>query len=149
MNPNVSNIKQMPFIRTAVVALAAGVLIAGMFVTTLQADEANAPDKSPTGGSLTEAQKLAASDPKKDFATAKQKGDIHFLAVMGFAKEVLGVEGANKVYLNRVPVKVVEGTTDYHRTEQDHATQEKVRKYTLVYNTLVLEFLKEQDKHSK
>ena len=149
MNPNVSNINQMLVNRTAIAVLAAGVLIAGMFVTTLQANETNAPDKSPTGGSLTEAQKLAASDPKKDFAAAKQSGDIHFLAVMGFAKEVLGVEGANKVYLNRVPVKVVEGTTDYHRTEQDHATQEKVRKYTLVYNTLVLEFLKEQDKHSK
>ena len=149
MNLNVSNIKQMPFIWTAIVALAAGVLIARMFVTTLQADETNPPDKSPTGGSLTEAQKLANSDPKKDFAIAKQKSDIHFLAVMGFTKEVLGVEGADKIYLKRVPIKVVEGTSDSFRTKQDKATNDTARKYTLVYNTLVLEFLKEQDKHSK
>ena len=149
MNPNVSNIKRMPFIWTAIVALAAGVLIAGMFVTTLQANEPNAADKSSNGGSVTEAQKLANSDPKKDFATAKQKNDIHFLAVMGFAKEVLGVEGADKIYLKRVPVKVVEGTSDHFRTQQDKVTNDKARKYTLVYNTLVLELLKEQDKHTK
>ena len=148
MNPNVSNTKQ-PFIWITIVALTASVLIAGMFVATLQANEANAPDKSSNGGSLSEAQKLAGSDPKKDFAVAKQNGDIHFLAVMGFAKEVLGVEGADKIYLKRVPVKVVEGTSDHFRTQQDKVTNDKARKYTLAYNTLVLEFLKEQDKHAK
>ena len=149
MNPNVYNIKQMYPDRTIIAVLASSLLMAAAFVTTLQANEPKAPGKSSNGGSLTQAQKLATSDPKADFAAAKQKDDIHFLAIMGFAKEVPGIEGPNEAYLKRAPVKVVEGTGDYLKTKQDEAIREKVRDYVRTYNGLVLQFLKEQDKHSK
>src|SRR5436309_609849 len=149
MNPNAFNIKRMFFNRTTGAVLAPCALMAGIFLATLEAGGTNPGDNSPTGRHMTEAQKLAASDPKKDFATAKHKGDIHFYAVMGFTKEVLGVESSDKAYLKRVPVKVVEGTSDYFRSELERTTNAKASDYVLAYNRLVLEFLKEQHKHAK
>ena len=125
------------------------VVIAGLFFA-LQAHTVYGNSESPaTGPELSEAQRLAISNPKRDFALARDKGDIHFLAVMGLATDVVGVEGPDEAYLKRVPVKVVEGTSDVLGPKQDKSTREKVREYVRVYNTLVIQHLKEQDKHSK
>src|SRR5438477_9294779 len=96
---------------------------------------------------MTEAQELADRDPKQDFEAAKKNGDIHLFAVMGFVTDVPGVEGSAKAFLKRVPVHVIEGTSDVLGPGQDRRVREKVRAYAETYNQLVIKFLREQ-KHS-
>lgn len=135
--------------RTTVAAVVGAALFFAGHRLTLRGDAPSTSQSPMPGAELSEAQRLAISDPKRDFALDRDKSDIHFWAVMGVVTDVVGVEGADEAYLKQVPIKTVQGTTDELSPSQDRATREKVRRYVQAYNKLVVEFLRERDRRSK
>jgi hypothetical protein len=92
---------------------------------------------------------LAAADPNEDFARAKSKGDIYFLAMRGFTTEVPGVEGKDEQYLKGTRTVVIEGTSDVVGGNQGRQLRQKVRSYAIRYNKLVLELLRQRVKRKE
>jgi hypothetical protein len=105
-------------------------------------------DSAGSGGSdsriretLANLRKLAASDPERDFRVAKENGDIHFLAMMGYSGFVPGVPEYDKKYSAIVKAKIIPGTTDAITSPEQDQLLEAVKAYAQKYNKLVLNYL--------
>src|ERR1700730_7128711 len=57
-------------------------------------------------------RELSTADPEQDFAAAKSRGDIHFLAMRGFTIDVPGVEANEEYLIRRVGKRVIVGSSD-------------------------------------
>jgi hypothetical protein len=101
----------------------------------------SASEPSDRDRSLTNLRAVAGSDPVKDFAAAKAKGDIRFLAMMGYARFVPGVPDYDQKYAKVVGVKIIPGTTDAIKSDEQRRLQDAVQSYAERYNKLVVEYL--------
>jgi hypothetical protein len=99
---------------------------------------------------LANLRKLAQSNPVKDFAAAKQNGDLRLLAVMGYARVVPGVPEYDKKYAKYIGVKVIPGTTDAITSPEQGRILDAVDSYAVKYNRLVIAYwVKHRPKTSK
>jgi hypothetical protein len=92
-------------------------------------------------------RRLARSEPETDFKLAKQKGEIYFWAMMGYAKVVPGVPEYDRKYAGRVKTKIIPGTTDAITSAEQDKLLDAVKLYAGKYNALVLDYLEHRDKH--
>jgi len=84
-----------------------------------------------------------SSDYQADFLEAVQAGDLRFVAVMGYATEVLGVPDYQDRYKATNGHKIVEGTGDDFSYEDSVVFERDVfaREYARGYNALLLQYI--------
>ncbi len=87
-----------------------------------------------------------SSDYRADFREAIQAGDLRFIAVMGYATEVLGVPDYHKKYRATNGHKIVEGTSDTFRDRAEMVKNIFAREYAKGYNSLLLQYLADHPK---
>jgi len=98
---------------------------------------------------LSHLGKYAHANPEKDFETARRKGDLRFVGMMGYGLSVPGVPDYEKTYAKSVGVKIIPGTTDAITSQKQSQLEEAVRLYAKRYNQLLLQYLAKHPQKAK
>lgn len=90
-------------------------------------------------------ENLVGADPKQDFARARAKGDVYFLAVRGLTLMVPGVKRSQQHLVRQVGRRIIQGTSDVVPDERARKLRQNALEYAERYNQLVVKFLIQQD----
>jgi hypothetical protein len=85
---------------------------------------------------------LTKTNPDSAAVRSIQQKHICFLGVMGDGLDVPGVEDYHQQFRNRIPIKMIAGTTDQITSEEVLNLNAKASKYALRYNAIVLQWVK-------
>ncbi|MDB6130364.1 MAG: hypothetical protein JWM04_1471 [Verrucomicrobiales bacterium] len=83
--------------------------------------------------------RLTTADPTNDFNKAILEKDFRYIGLMGFSLYTPGVTPTTPFQRNRI--NVVEGTSDYIRSDEQLEGQNAIEKYAKVYNLLMQDYL--------
>jgi hypothetical protein len=78
--------------------------------------------------------RYAAANPVRDFRDAVGRGDHYFVGLYGFALEVPGVDDYHERYADRVPVRMIEGTSDAIKSAEFGRLNDACREYAYEFN---------------
>ena len=84
---------------------------------------------------------VTETNPDSTAAKAIEQDRIFFLGIMGYALIVPGVDNYYERFQNQIPVKVIEGTSDFITSEEVRTLNAKARQYALRYNAVVLQWV--------
>jgi len=90
---------------------------------------------------LEQLEWLMSADPVRDVNAAAERGDYHFMGLMGYSLIVPGIseEAASKEYMAGYQVKAIPGTSDYFEIPEQKELARLGGKYARRYNELLLE----------
>ena len=75
-----------------------------------------------------------------DFRAAVRREDYHFIGLLGFGLYVPGVRDFRGQYGDRFKVMVIEGTSDFIKSDKQEREQNYAVEYAVAYNHLMLGF---------
>jgi hypothetical protein len=91
---------------------------------------------------LTGPQNLEKANPAEDLAADIKNGQLHFLAIRGYALSIPGVKNYYERFAKKIPLKIVEGS-DAIRSNEERKLRELTIDYARQYNLLLLKHLEE------
>src|ERR1700731_2674050 len=124
------------FIRKIVITVLNVTMVAMIF-----SNRSHGEERGNSNEEVANLRALAASDPKADFAAAKMKGDLRFLAMIGYSRFVPGVPDYDRKYSKVVGLRMIRGTTDAITSDEQRHLQDAVQSYAERYNKLVVDYL--------
>jgi hypothetical protein len=83
---------------------------------------------------------MTETNPDSMAMNAIKQDSIYLLALRGYGIDIPGLVGYNDVIQNKIPFRVIEGTSDMITSEEVWTLNETARKYALRYNTVILQW---------
>ena len=100
--------------------------------------------EAPMGNDNDELRGILHASPTTDANEAVRRNDLRFLAIKGYAVTVPGVEDYDERFSLRYGYRIIEGTTDAIRSDQDRRIQEAAVAYATAYNRVIREYVLER-----
>jgi hypothetical protein len=90
-------------------------------------------------------RRIASSDLARDFQKAVSRKDFRLIGLKTVGLEIPGVASFadHLKYKDLLGVRIIEATGDVLLSKEHAELQEKVRRYATVYNTMLLQYIKE------
>ncbi|MDB6068776.1 MAG: hypothetical protein JWR26_4984 [Pedosphaera sp.] len=109
--------------------------------STNQPPEIQDPSTPAPQTNVEKLRKYETANPTNDFAADLKNNDIHFMAVRGYSVTVPGLNESKPKLPRKVPWKIIDGTSDYIRTNEEIRLNRLATEYAKNYNQLVLDYL--------
>jgi len=95
----------------------------------------------PSGDTIT-VLSVEHANPTKELAVNIKKGAIFFLGVNGYTTVVPGVTDYDSRFSKNIPVRVIAGTTDAFKNEEEKRLNQIALAYATRYNELLEAYLR-------
>ena len=93
-----------------------------------------------------ELQRLENAHPKDDLAADIKNGELHFLGIRGYTLTAPGVPDYRDRYANKIPLRIIEGTSDAIASEGERKLQVAATDYAKSYNLQLVKYLETHGK---
>jgi len=105
-------------------------------------------DKAKTGSYMeinsAELRRIKNASPTDDAYEAIRRNDFRFLAVKGYALTVPGIDDYHEWFGLKHKYRIIEGTTDTPRDNEDFRLQDRAIEYAKSYNLVIRDYLAKQ-----
>jgi hypothetical protein len=92
----------------------------------------------------SELSRLEDANPVDDANEAIRQNDLRFLAVRGYTITVPGIDDYPEQFAEKYKYRIIEGTTDTPKNNEEFKLQDKAVKYAKAYNIVIREYLTKQ-----
>jgi len=105
-------------------------------------------EKAKTGSHMetnsVELVSLKDANPTDGANEAIRRHDLRFLAVRGFTITVPGIDDYHERFSTKYKYRIIEGTTDAPRNDEDRKLQNIAIEYAKSYNLVIRDYLAKQ-----
>jgi hypothetical protein len=92
----------------------------------------------------SELSRLKDANPVNDADEAIRRNDLRFLAVKGYAITVPGIDDYYTRFSSKYKYRIIEGTSDVIRNEEERQLQNRAIRYAEVYNVVIRDYVAKQ-----
>jgi hypothetical protein len=94
--------------------------------------------------SSVELRRLKDANPADDAKEAIHRNDLRFLAVRGYTITVPGINDYQERFATKYKYRIIEGTSDAVRNDEDRKLQNSAVEYAKAYNLVIRDYLAKQ-----